>query len=107
MAISTCVVSGTIKDLTGTALSGVTVEAYMTTPFFAADGTLIAPFKDTTTTAGDGTWSLTLMRTTTLAKTFTIAFLLPTGSVERARREYTVTIPETSTANFSDLAAGQ
>lgn len=107
MAISTCVVSGTLKDLTGTALSGYNVYAYLTTPFFHTDGTLIPAFKVSTTTDASGNWSLTLIETTSISKTITIVFDLPTGTVERLRREYTVTIPNTGTANFSTLAAGQ
>lgn len=107
MAISTCVVSGTLKDLTGTALAGYSVYAYLTTPFFHTDGTLIPPYKVSTTTDASGNWSLTLIETATISKTITIAFDLPTGSSERLRREYTVTIPNSASASFSTLATGQ
>lgn len=107
MAISTCVVSGTLKDLSGTALQGYSVYAYSTTPFFHGDGTLIPPYKISTTTAADGTWSLTLAETTSISKTITIAFDLPTGGVERLRKEYTVTIPNQASVNFDTLVTGQ
>jgi hypothetical protein len=107
MAISTCVVSGTLKDLTGAALVGYSVYAYLTTPFFHSDGTLIPPYKVSTTTDSSGNWSLTLIETTSISKTITIAFDLPTGTAERMRREYTVTIPNQASVNFDTLVTGQ
>lgn len=107
MAISTCVVSGTLKDVSGTAIANVTVEAYLTTPLFHTDGTMIPAYKVSTATAADGTWSLTLIETATITRTLVIAFELPTGSVERLRREYTVTVPNTASVAFNTLVTGQ
>lgn len=107
MAINTCVVSGTVYTLSGAGLSDVNVKAYITQPIIHTDGTLIPNYEVSTTTAANGTWSLTLIETTTISKTLTIAFDYPDGSAQRARREYTVTIPNSGTANFGTLAAGQ
>lgn len=107
MAISTCVVSGTVYTLAGAGLTDVNVKAYITTPFFHTDGTWLPNYEVSTTTASDGTWSLTLIETASISKTMTIAFDYPDGSAQRARREYTITVPATSTANFATLATGQ
>ena len=107
MAITTCTVSGTLKTVLNAALSGVTVEAYCTQPFFHSDGTQIVDYGVSTTTDATGAWSLTLIETTSITKSLSVAFEFPTGSVERKRREYTIVVPATATANFSDLAAGQ
>lgn len=107
MAITTCTVSGSLKGPDGAALSGVTVYAYTNAPFFHSDGTLIPDYQVTTTTDATGAWSLTLIETASVTKTIIIAFDLPTGSVEKKRKEYTVTVPATATASFSTLATGQ
>lgn len=104
MAISTCVVSGTLKTVSNTALSDVEITAYSTRPFFHTDGTHIVDYGVSTTTDSNGAWSLTLIETETITKTLTVSFDFPTGSVERVRREYTIEVPNTATANFADLA---
>jgi hypothetical protein len=103
MAITTCAVSGVIYSPSGAALSDVTVEAYATYPFFHTDGTLIADYKVSTTTSASGTWSLTLIETTSVSKSLTIAIQFPTGTTERMRREYAVIIPNQSSVSFNTL----
>ncbi len=106
MAITTCTVSGTIKDPSATAIPSVIVRAYIPSPFFHADGTWIAAYELSTTTDSNGAWSLTLMETTTITKTITITFDYSSSSVSAShkRKEYTVIVPATATANFSAIA---
>lgn len=107
MAVSTCVVSGTVYTTAGAAFAGVNVYAYMSQPFIYTDGTLIPSYSVSTTTAANGTWSLTLVETATSSKTMVIAFEYPDGGSSLKRKEYTVTIPNSASANFSTLASGQ
>jgi hypothetical protein len=107
MAITTCAVSGTIYGPNGSALEGVTVEAYIDAPFFHGDGTCIADYKVSTTTNSSGAWSLTLIETASVSKTMNIAISFPMGSGELHRRVYQVSVPASASANFHTLAAGQ
>ena len=107
MAFNTCVVSGTITGLDGVGLADVTVEAILVTPFFHTDGTMFPPYRISTTTSASGTWSLTLAETATISKTIIIAFDLPSGTYERQRKEYYITVPNTASVAFNTLVTGQ
>jgi len=107
MAITSCTISGNIKTPDNQALEDVTVKAYPTRPFTHADGTLIAAYQVSTTTDSSGDWALTLVETATVSKTLTIVIEYPTGGTEFRRQEYTVTVPNQASANFSDLITGQ
>ena len=107
MSVSTCVVSGKLVDPTGTAVVGATIAASLTVPYFYTDGSLIIPYQVSTTTASDGTWSLTLAETTTTSTSIEVSIYLPNGSGGTVRRNYTIIVPNSGTANFATLAAGQ
>jgi len=107
--MATCTVSGKIQDLTGTGLSGVLVTAHLVNPYFNTtimvvqydglnpDGTHTTQ----ATTAGDGTWSLTLQQGASLQ----LFFDYPSGpNTQVLRRTYSIVVPSSGTANFSDLA---
>lgn len=104
MAITTCTVSGTIKNISNAAITNATIRAYITTPFFHTDGTWIGAYEVTATPDGTGAWTLTLIETTSVSKTITVVFDYQGGTADRKRREYVITVPVTATANFSDLA---
>jgi hypothetical protein len=104
MAITICTVTGTVRSPAGGGLPGVTVRANLVTPFVhSADGSFIATYEVTTTTASDGTWSLNLIETATPQTTVTIAFDYPAGSQNYQRREYTIMVPNQASATFSSL----
>lgn len=103
MAVSTCVVSGTVTTVEGVGLSNVTIKAYQVAPTLYTDGTLILNSETTTTTDSSGNWSLTLVETETTQTNVTIAFYYQSGGASYDRTEYNVIIPNTPTANFSDL----
>lgn len=103
MAISTCVVSGTLVTPSNTALSGVEVKAYSTKPLFHTDGTLIVDYAVSTTTDSNGDWSLTLIETETIEASLTVSFDMPVGAVERKRKDYTVVVPNAASADFADI----
>ncbi len=102
--ITTCVVSGKVVKPDGGGLISVSVQANLITGFVhPQDGSFIAPYQVTTTTANDGTWSLTLVETETVEKTLSIAFDFPAGSQNYQRQVYDITVPNQPTANFADL----
>ena len=104
MAITICTVSGKVLTPSGTGLTGVTVKANLVTGFVhPSDGSFIATYEVTTTTAADGSWSLALIETTTPATSMTIAFDYPAGSQNYQRKEYPVVVPNTATATFQSL----
>lgn len=112
MAISTCIVSGTVNSLLGQGLNSVTVKASIVQPFFHTDGTQFLNYEVSTTTDTNGAWSLTLIQTATANAgagiPLTVALEYPSGGAgDYLRREYTIIVPNQATANFSDLIAGQ
>jgi hypothetical protein len=107
MAISTCVVSGALKSVDNQALVNSFVRAYLTTPFFHADGTFIGNYQVSTEVASDGTWSLTLIETTTVSKTLTIRIEYPGGTHDRLVKEYTIVVPNTASATLASLIGTQ
>ena len=98
--MATCVVSGLIKDPSETAISGVTVRANLTAPVFVATVQLV-PKELSTTTASDGTWSLTLSRS--LSYVLTVDYP-PNATNSAIRKTYAITTPAAATADFSTLA---
>jgi hypothetical protein len=112
-----CTVSGVIRDLSGDLIEGVTVVAVNQKPFIhPTDGSLIMPFVESTMTDGSGNWSLTLVETTTPNVTITISIIYTItassgpgtpGIPTPDQRDYTVQIPNATTANFSTLISGE
>lgn len=104
-----CTVSGLVVDATFTPIQGATVQARLTRPYIdPTSGALVPNFAIETATASDGTWLLALTETTTANIGIVIAFfyILDQNNTP-ATYEYTIIVPATSTANFSDLVTGQ
>lgn len=98
--MATCVVSGVIKDVSDTAISGAEISSSLVTPVFSGT-TFIAPKEVSTTSAVDGTWSLTLVQGVSVI----IHIEYPPSSTDTKRRvSYAITVPASSSANFSTLA---
>lgn len=103
-APSTCIVSGTIYGPGGAALSGVVIKASITNAFVDANGNYLpAGVIASTTSASDGTWSLAVVQTQALGASVTFTFSYPYGNNQSYTISYAAVIPNTSTANFSDL----
>ena len=102
--MATCVVSGTLVDISETAISGATVRAYTLSPFVSGTN-FVTNSLVSTTTASDGTWSLTLARTANLtpARTVTIEFEYTNGTTGLVKEQYAVSVPNASTAAFTTL----
>lgn len=108
-APTSCTVSGTLLEINGTAMSGITVKARPTRPFIhPTDNNLYMDYEVSTTTDGSGNWSLTLIETATPAVSYTVEFLYALGSTaNNTRYSYTIVVPNSATANFQTLIAGQ
>lgn len=105
-APSVCTVSGTVYGPNGVALSGVGVEAYVTSSFTDVSGNYIAQgLAAYTTTDANGAWSLSVVRTSTLNRSITFQFSYPLSTGQAQILYYPASIPNTSTANFSDLVS--
>lgn len=97
--MSTCTVSGTLKDVTETAISGAVIKANIVTPFFSST-TMIVPKEVSTTSATDGTWSLALNQG---AQCVVEIDYPPNGTDSRRVSRYSITVPASGSANFSSL----
>ena len=102
--MATCTISGTIVNLSETAISGANVRAYSTGPFISGTNYVTNSIV-TTTTDTNGDWSLALTRTANLTtpRTVTIEFEYTDGRAGLVIERYTVSVPNAATANFEDL----
>lgn len=107
MALSMCTVSGTVLTVNNTTIQGATIKATITKPIVYGDGTFIPCTEMITTTAADGTWSLSLVETVSTSTTMTISIEYPSGGSDYRRVSYSVTIPNQATATFASLISGQ
>lgn len=100
--MANCVVSGTFINPQGTAISGATVRFNLQTPVLDSTGNLLMPKEVTTTTAVDGTWSLSLIQS--IAGNLTLD-LNPTTNAPVIRYNFSLVIPATTTATFASCWA--
>lgn len=98
--MATCTVSGTIKDVTETAIESVTVRANLITPAFAST-VLLVPKEVSTTTDASGVWSLALSQGSQVVITIDYPPNLTDSSMKKT---YVITVPASGSANFSTLA---
>ena len=106
MAIVSSAITGTIYDTSGTAISGATIEASNTVPYFYGDGSLITPYRVTTTSAANGTWSLTLVENVSTSTYTRVTITFGDGNGGLIRRDYSIIVPAL-TATLASLAVGQ
>ncbi len=97
--MASCLVSGTVLDPSGTALSGVEVDFNIQTPILNSD-----PVQGSTTTASDGSWSMSLQQG--LSGVFTVNTRVDNFSATVPYR-FNVNIPNLSTATFSSILVDQ
>jgi hypothetical protein len=98
--MSTCAVSGTIQDVTETALSGVTIRFKLTIPVFNSTISTYVPKEVTATTTTDGSFTINLART--VSGILSIEYP-PNGTDSALRYNYAITIPNTATAILGSL----
>lgn len=99
-----CTVSGTFTNVASDPIEFIKVKASIVTPFFDDDGNFISPTEKETVSDEDGEWSLDLLQGSSVVLTFEY----PPNNIDLytdsyRRLTYSIEIPETSTANISDL----
>lgn len=99
--MATCIVSGTLLDPSETAISGANVSFDVQSPILDLNGvSLLGPKAPSTTTASDGTWSLTLSR----GISGILSIDVPPDSLNGANRyEFTIAVPVAATATFPSV----
>jgi len=98
--MSTCVVSGTILDPSATAVSGAIVKFNLVNPAMDASNAVVVPKEVQTSTASDGTFSLTLDR----GVSGILALEFPPNSLDSNRRyTYSIIVPNAATATLASL----
>lgn len=104
-----CTVSGTLRDTSGTVLSGATISVQSLKPFIhTTDNSLIVNYSVSTTTASDGTFSLNVVETTTPSVTLTLTIKNASGTAaNQVATSYYVTIPNSASATLASLISGQ
>lgn len=104
-----CTITGFVNTPQGQPLAGATVKALLTRPFLHPVSLALIPnYEIDVISDNTGMWSLNLVETTTANIAVTLAFYYPLGpSSGNGRYEYTITVPNSTTANFSDLITGQ
>lgn len=96
--MANCTVSGTFTNPQGTAISGATIRYNIESPVLDLSGNLLVPKEITTTTATDGSWSLSLIQGTAGNL---VLDLSPSSSAPIVRYNFSMVIPSTSTASFA------
>lgn len=104
-----CAVSGILRGTNGVVLQGATVIGSSIKPFIhSSDGSLVVNYQVSTTTDSNGAWTLSLIETATDSSSVTISFFYPLGSAAgNERKEYTIIVPNSASANFSTLIGSQ
>lgn len=100
--MATCTVSGTFTDPFGNAVSGSMVRFNIDSPLLDTSGRLIVPKEVLTSTASDGTWSLHL--TQNISGVLTLD-LVPAATSPVVKYKFSLIIPSTATATFSNVWA--
>lgn len=102
MPISTCIVSGNVKTLLNANVSGAVVKAVAMKPFFHGT-TLISGELVSTTTDTSGNFTLTLIETETVGYKINVVIEYYDGIANTKRASYPIVVPNSASANFSDL----
>lgn len=100
--MATCIVSGTLVDPSETPMSGISVTFRIANSSLNGSSTnFFLPKEITTTSAVNGTWTLTLSQ----GLSGQISLDFPQTSISPTRRlNYSVIIPATPTTTFNSIA---
>ena len=103
-APTTCTVSGTLYGPTASPVENAKIKVYVTTAFTDSSGNYIpAGLLASTVSDSNGAWSLAVIRTQQLGHSVTFQFEYPLGNNQSASVKYAAVVPNSATANFSDL----
>ncbi len=96
--MASCVVSGIFTDPQGNAVSGATIRVNLDSPVFDASGNLLMPKEVTTTTATNGSWSISLIQSVSCVLTLD---LTPTTNSPIVKYKFSMVTPAATTATFA------
>ena len=102
MPISTCAVTGNVKNLLNSNVQNCTVKASVLTPFFHGTAWISGEISSTTTDSS-GNFSLSVIETETVGKKISFTFEYNDGTGATKRRAYTVVVPDEASATLADL----
>jgi hypothetical protein len=98
MATATCILSGTFLDPTGDAIVGATVRFNVESPVIDNTGAyILSPKEVTTTTASDGSWSLTLSQGASGSLSLDCP---PDATSSTQRYSFSVQVPTAASSTF-------
>ena len=104
-----CTVSGTIRDTSGSVLSGAVISVRSIKPFIhTTDNSLVVNYAVSTTSASDGTFSLNVVETTTNSVSMILTVKYQQGTAaSTVVNDYYVTIPNSASATLASLISAQ
>ncbi len=98
--MATCSVTGTIVDSSAVAVSGVAIRFRVVKPLLDASSNLVVPTEVSTTTASNGSWSISLDQG--ISGIMSIDFPAST-TASTLRSSYSITVPSQTSATFASL----
>jgi hypothetical protein len=104
MAITSCTVTGNVKNLLNSNVQNCTVKVSLLTPLFHS-GSWISGEIASTSTDSSGNFSLSIIETASVGAKVTFTFEYYDGTASRQTKKYTVVIPNQASALLSDLVA--
>ncbi len=106
---TTCAITGTIRNTSGTLVSGAVVSVNSIKPFIhPTDNSLVVNYSVYDTTTALGTFSLSVIETTTPAVSLILTIEYPMDSTSTiVRQQYYITVPNSASATLASLISGQ
>ena len=99
-----CVVTGHLHDSAGVAVTNASVKVRLLTPTFNSNDILIMPVEQSVVPNGSGIFTLTLQQ----SMSFACDVFFPPNSEDSQRSwTYALSVPATTTANFSDIIVSE
>lgn len=100
--MSTCIISGILLDPSETPISGATIRFNIETPVLNGASSLLGPKNVATTTAVDGSWSITASQNCSGVLTIDCP---PDSANSTVKYTFSIIVPATPTAQFSNVWA--
>lgn len=104
MPITSCTITGNVKNLLGSNVENCTIKVQVPAPFFHS-GSFISGEIQSTATNSSGNFSVAVIETATVGARVTFLFEYYDGSANRRMKQYAVVVPNQSSALLSDLIA--
>lgn len=102
MAISTCIVTGNVRNLLGSNVSGVIIQVNAPVPFTHSSSVVVGQLASATTDS-NGDFSLTVIETETVGQALVCTFKYSDGTSANKSKSYYLVVPDTSTVDISTL----